>query len=80
MVANKQGEDDGKLRARIELGDRHPDFVFDHELETFQEERFVHELYTVCTQAYFFFFLPHLHLICSNTSVFHRSLVICGKK
>jgi hypothetical protein len=27
-VANKQGEDDGKLRARIELGDRHPDFVY----------------------------------------------------
>jgi hypothetical protein len=29
VVANKQGEDDGKLRAWIELGDRHPDF--DHE-------------------------------------------------
>jgi hypothetical protein len=30
MVANKQleGEDDGKLRARIELGNRHPDFVY----------------------------------------------------
>jgi hypothetical protein len=28
MVANKQGEDEGKLRARIELGDRHPDFVY----------------------------------------------------
>jgi hypothetical protein len=30
MVANKQleGEEDGKLRARIELGNRHPDFVY----------------------------------------------------
>jgi len=28
MVANKQGEDDGGLRAWTELGDRHPDFVY----------------------------------------------------
>lgn len=29
MVANIQGEDDdGKSRAWIELGDRHPDFVY----------------------------------------------------
>ena len=30
MVAGKQGEDDddGELRAWIELGDRHPDFVY----------------------------------------------------
>ena len=28
VVADKQGEDDGELRAWIELGDRHPDFVY----------------------------------------------------
>ena len=28
MVDNKRGEDDKKLRAWIELGDRHPDFVY----------------------------------------------------
>ena len=28
MVDNKRGEDEKKLRAWIELGDRHPDFVY----------------------------------------------------
>ena len=32
VAANKQGEEsedhDGKLRAWVELGDRHPDFVY----------------------------------------------------
>lgn len=28
VVASQQSEDDRKLRAWIELGDRHPDFVY----------------------------------------------------
>ena len=51
VVANKQGEeedDDGKLRAWIELGDRHPDFVYTlwSWMEPFQEENFVHYFYS----------------------------------
>ena len=49
VVASQQSEDDSKLRAWIELGDRHPDFVYtlwlDH--EAFQ----VKKLYTISTQA-----------------------------
>ena len=76
MVAHKRGEDEGKLKARIELADRHPDFVYMLR-SNLSEKKIVHILYTVCTQAYFLFLFLHLHLFlnCSNTSVFHRSLV-----
>ena len=65
MVANKRGEDEGKLKARIELGR----FCIHALIKPFRIF-----LYT-CTVCILLFLFLYLHLICRNTSVFHRSLV-----
>ena len=56
MVAHKRGEDEGKLKARIELADRYPDFVYMLRSNLSEKKLYIYCILFVLKPTFYFYF------------------------